>query len=102
MCSSDLSDVMLSRASAGDTNGFKDISVSVGTTHKPYGSLTAIYHKFDSVENDLDYGSEIDILYAYPVGERTDLMIKGAMYNAGTAAGFVDTNKLWVMTHFEF
>ncbi|TMP29090.1 hypothetical protein CWB99_09980 [Pseudoalteromonas rubra] len=62
--------------------------------------LGVTYHKFDSVENSIDYGSEIDFTAAYKVTEKCKLLLKYAMYDAEALAS--DTDKLWLMLAHKF
>ncbi|WP_105169726.1 alginate export family protein [Pseudoalteromonas sp. T1lg23B] len=62
--------------------------------------LAVTYHQFDSVKNDIDYGSEIDFTATYKVSDRCNLLLKYAMYDADEVA--TDTDKLWLMLSHKF
>jgi len=57
-----------------------------------------VYHKFDSVKNDVDFGSEIDLLYKKKLAPKVTLLVKAALYNNESNSALLDANKYWVMT----
>ena len=79
--------------------GLVDIYLSVGGKAAG-GKWAAIYHDFSADESTAtvdDLGTEINLLYARKLGKHYNGGIKYAAYSAGdTAAGKVDTDKLWL------
>jgi len=60
------------------------------------------YHKFDSDENSIDYGSEIDLSLSKKFGAVV-WTAKVAEYSMGdTNAAFTDTSKFWLMVDWNF
>ncbi len=85
------------------TDGLKDLSVKMGYADKKFGKLMGIYHKFDSDEGSVDYGSEFDVVYTKKVMKDVSMMLKGAIYSKGDAVTSpVDTTKYWVMLDYKF
>lgn len=80
--------------------GLVDTYVTASWNIPGAGNLTAVYHEFeadDSTPAVDDLGDEFDIVYAHAFGKHYNAGIKYAMYSAGdTAAGKVDTDKLWL------
>ena len=95
------SDVMASRAATGDANGFSDLFVSVGL-NDVIGMPSLSYHVFNSVTNDIEYGSEIDFSVSKKVSDRLTLSAKAAIFSAGDASALSDTNKFWIMASSSF
>ena len=95
------SDVMASRAATGDANGFSDLFVSVGL-NDVIGMPSLSYHVFNSVTNDIEYGSEIDFSVSKKVSDRLTLSAKAAIFSAGDASPLSDTNKFWIMASSSF
>lgn len=80
-------------------DGIEDVYVSAVT--KVAGvKLVAAYHDFSSDENDIDYGTEIDLVAAYQLNKQTNLMLKFASYDADDFA--TDTTKFWAMATVAF
>lgn len=64
------------------------------------GTLKLIYHDFSSDVGSIDYGTEIDFLAKWPIGEHYSVLGKVAFYNGDNeAAGGLaqDTTKAWLM-----
>jgi len=89
------SDVMLATASNGSSNGLKDLAFTVGYKLKR-GKVFATYHKFDSVTNSLDYGSEFDLAYGRTILDNVKLLVKAALYQKGSNTT-QDVTKYWAM-----
>ncbi|WOC26834.1 alginate export family protein [Pseudoalteromonas sp. N1230-9] len=62
--------------------------------------LSATYHRFESDEQNTDFGDELDVTALYPVSKDCNLLFKYAHYNADEFA--TDTDKLWVMLTHKF
>ena len=80
-------------------NGVVDTYGSVSYTLAGF-KLLAIYHDFESDENDISYGHEFDAVIARKVGKNVTLVAKYADYDANALA--VDTDKLWLMINATF
>ncbi|MFO8024816.1 alginate export family protein [Thiohalophilus sp.] len=85
--------------------GLADLYASLGGKFGG-GKWLAIYHDFSADESTAtidDLGSEINLLYAKKFGKTYTAGVKYATYSAGdTAAGKVDTDKLWVWGQMNF
>ena len=92
------SDVLSGHAAAGNDDGLKDLNFTIGYATKSLGEAMLVYHKFDSVKNDVDFGSEIDLLYKKKLAPKVTLLVKAALYNNESNSALLDTNKYWVMT----
>ena len=92
------SDVLLSKAAGGDPLGLKAASVNLGWNGGQAGKFNVIYHKFDSVEDSLDYGSEVDFVYKYVIDDKNSVVLKGAQYSKSDDLGNNDVSKYWLMT----
>ena len=62
--------------------------------------LTAVYHKLDSVQGSIDYGTELNLVATYPLAKKVGLLVKYANYSADDLA--TDTSKAWAMLNFKF
>ncbi|HAI68833.1 MAG TPA: hypothetical protein DCM38_05265 [Gammaproteobacteria bacterium] len=82
--------------------GLVDTSLTVGYLSKKYGRLLGFYHNFESDDGGLDYGSEFDLVYAYKLSKKLNLMVKGAFYKEGDDLKNGDTNKYWLMLDYKF
>lgn len=82
-------------------NGLQDVYVSVGGAVMNV-KLLAVYHDFSADQGGGDYGSEWDIKAAKHIGKSYTVVAKYAAYTAGSAAGKVDTDKLWLMGQASF
>jgi hypothetical protein len=80
--------------------GLEDLYLRVGYKYSPW-TFQLIYHDFSAESGGDDYGSEIDLAASRGLGERYDLLLKFASFNAD-AAGFVDTTKFWLMLTARF
>ncbi|HZD53991.1 MAG TPA: hypothetical protein VE175_13160, partial [Woeseiaceae bacterium] len=58
--------------------------------------LQAVYHDFSAEDGRDGYGRELDLAAARNLGERYELLVKSAYFDA-RQAGFTDTRKLWIM-----
>jgi len=96
------SDVLLGKISSGNNDGLKDFNLTIGYASKSFGKSMLVYHKFDSVKNNTNFGSEIDFLYKKKILSQIDLLLKIALYDNGDNSSFVDTNKYWIMTTIGF
>ena len=84
---------------ATPANGLVDTFVSVGT--KVGGvKLLAVYHDYTSDEENIDYGTELDLLVAKKINKKYTLLGKYASYSADDHA--TDTDKLWLMAQATF
>lgn len=63
-------------------------------------ALSATYHVFDSAEQSIDYGSELDLTAKYSFNKRVSGLLKYANYSADEHAS--DTTKLWAMLNINF
>ena len=85
--------------------GLSDVYVSL-SGKVAGGKLAVIYHKFDADEASAtvdDLGSEIDAIYAKSFSKNYSAGIKLASYSAGdSAAGKVDTDKIWLWVNAKF
>lgn len=80
--------------------GLQDKYLNLGT--KLAGAdLLLSYHKFDSDESSLDYGSEVDLSATRKFGAAV-WTLKYANYSMGDVASFKDTQKLWLMMDWSF
>lgn len=94
------SDVMLGKVANGDPNGLSDFNLGINGTIQGLGSYGVKYHKYGSVKDSLDYGSEIEVLFKYPICELTTLLYKAAIYSKGEDFASEDVTKHWFMTNF--
>jgi len=82
--------------------GLEDIYASISTKVLG-GGLTVAYHDFSSDEGSVDFGSEIDAVYAKGFAKNYKAGIKLASYSAGDAdSGKVDTDKVWLFVSAKF
>lgn len=95
------SDVMLGKAAGGDTSGLKDFSLTAGYGSKLLGKIMGVYHKFDSIYGNMDYGWEIDLLYKRRISKNFSIVAKTALYQ-GDGTNFTDVEKYWVMSVIDF
>lgn len=94
------SDALLGKASAGDADGVTDANATIGYKDKDIGKILFVYHKFDSVKNSKDYGSEYGFLYIKKLAP-IKLVAKAARYEKGDDFGN-DTTKFWLMAVYNF
>lgn len=81
--------------------GLEDTYLSVGDVVDNV-HLLVIYHNFKANKGGSDYGEEWDFQALMEIGKRYLLAAKYAGYNAGIAAGKVDTAKVWLMAQVAF
>lgn len=74
-------------------DGVQDIYVGAGTKIGPV-KVGLTYHDFQAVEGSAKYGSEIDVVVAYPVTKNFKTLVKYANYQADEHA--TDTQKIWL------
>ena len=91
------------------TQGLEDLNLMIGYKSKQLGVLKAVYHEFTSAEENIDYGTEIDLLYkrAIPGVKNLTGMLKFADYSADDSAASgnpkaTDVQKFWVMLDYKF
>lgn len=80
-------------------NGINDLYVTAAGKLGDVG-LSATYHMFDSAEQSIDYGSELDFTAKYKFNKRVMGLLKYAHYSADEHA--TDTSKLWAMVNVNF
>ncbi len=80
-------------------NGLEDFYIKLGTKLSGV-KLTAIFHEFKANEGSANYGSEIDLVAAYKVNKRVNVLAKYSSYDAEDHG--VDTDKLWLMATLKF
>jgi hypothetical protein len=80
-------------------NGLQDIYATAVTKVKGV-KLVVTYHDFSSDVNNIDYGTEVDLVAAYKVNKHYSLLAKYASYNADEFT--TDTDKLWFMVTAKF
>ncbi len=79
--------------------GLQDIYAKVAT--KVAGvKLLAVYHDYSSDKDDVDLGSEVNLLAAKQFDKNLSAGIKYAQYSAGDTG--VDTDKLWLWGEVKF
>jgi len=90
-------------------NGLEDISVMAGYKAKGFGTFKVIAHQFQSDENSIDYGTEIDAVYVNKIPGVKGLkgLLKFAQYDADDSAlsgnpKAADVTKFWVMLDYKF
>jgi len=87
------------------SQGLEDLYLTISTKALG-GKIVATYHDFStdkSTSTVSDLGNEINLLYATKFNKIYNAGIKYATYSAGdSAAGKVDTDKLWIWTGFKF
>lgn len=90
---------------ATPVNGLADLYASVAYK-VPEGSVLggtlfkAVYHRFDSTEGGLDYGSEVDLLVSRKITKYLTTSVKAAFYNADGFA--TDTSRVWFTLEAKF
>ncbi len=93
-------DALLGKAANGDAKGFTDLNGTIGYADPKIGKILLVYHKFESKEGSLDYGDEIDLLFARKF-KGIKYVAKAAFYNNGDDFG-TDTTKFWLMAVYRF
>ncbi len=79
--------------------GIRDRYVSLSGEVAPL-KLSAIYHRYQADAGGADYGDELNLLAALPVGKALNLALKFADYSADTF--LVDTQKIWAQAEYKF
>lgn len=80
-------------------NGLQDISVALTSKYGGFVSKL-VYHDYKSDEGSIDYGSEIDLLFAKKLSKNLKLIAKLAMYDADQLAA--DTERLTFDLNYSF
>jgi hypothetical protein len=80
-------------------NGIDDVYIKASGKYGKLG-LTAVWHDLSSSKNNIDYGTELNLVASYPLANKLGLMVKYASYDADELA--TDTNKLWAMLNLTF
>ncbi|MDF1584536.1 MAG: alginate export family protein [Methyloprofundus sp.] len=86
-------------------DGVRDINATLGAA--PLGiKMAFVYHNFQSVTNNIDYGNEYDFLITKKFGKHYQLLAKYAYYDANEANGIAtlnkDVNKFWLQASVSF
>ena len=84
---------------ATPADGLEDTFVTVGGKLAGF-KLAAIYHDFKSNEGSTDYGTEMDLLVARPIGKHYTVGLKYADYSADDFGA--DTSKYWAWGELKF
>jgi hypothetical protein len=84
---------------ATPANGVDDLYFKIAGKISKLG-LTAIWHDLQSAKNNIDYGTELDLVASYPLADKLGLTLKYARYEADNLA--TDTSKLWAMLDLKF
>jgi hypothetical protein len=104
-------DVFLKYTAVSNTYGLNDYYLSLGFSHKKYGKILGVYHKFTSTEDFPNggntFGNEFDLLYTKNIIKSLNLTLKLAKYNADEEAksagiGDKDVTKAWIMLTYKF
>jgi hypothetical protein len=64
--------------------------------------MAAVYHKYDSVEESLELGSEIDVVIVKPFAKKYKVGVKFADYSAPDDSAKHDTTKYWAFAEMKF
>jgi hypothetical protein len=80
-------------------DGLEDLFLLLGVKVGK-GNLSAIYHDFRADEGGAEYGSEIDLLFTWPVTQELTFGVKYADYSADDFA--TDTRKAWAWLEASF
>ena len=85
-------------------NGVRDLNLRAGTSVKLANGkairLQIAAHDFEAANGGQDYGSELDVLAAYPLTKRLNLEAKVARFD-GSSPAFADRTKVWVTLEFK-
>jgi hypothetical protein len=94
-------DVFLNTPANGLRDIYGDVSYRVSGDGPLKGLLLrAAWHDFRSTTGGIDYGSELDLLVAYPVRKNINLSVKFARYDANAFA--TDRTKAWFSVQAKF
>ena len=74
-------------------DGVEDAYLGAGTSLGPV-KVALTYHDFKAAEGSASYGSEIDLVVAYPINKQVTTLLKFADYSADEFA--TDTQKIWL------
>jgi len=80
---------------ATPSEGIEDLFVSARVAAAGW-TFSGTWHDFSAADGPRDWGSELDLSAARPLGERYGLLVKAAFFDADDAA-FSDVSKFWVM-----
>jgi hypothetical protein len=80
-------------------SGVEDFYIKVSTKYNKLG-LSAVWHELNSDSNNIDYGSELDLVASYPLADKIGILLKYANFSADELA--TDTSKLWAMANVKF
>ena len=84
---------------ATPTEGIEDLYL--GVSAKMSGvKLAATYHSYQSNEQSIDYGDEINLSAAYAFAKHANVLLKYANYQADDYA--TDTDKVWLMLTYKY
>ena len=94
-------DVFLNTPANGLRDIYGDVSYRISGDGPLKGLLLrAVWHDFRSTTGGIDYGSELDLLVAYPVRKNINLSVKLARYDADALA--TDRTKAWFSVQAKF
>jgi hypothetical protein len=93
-----------------NTYGLNDMYAQLGYTQAGFGKVLGIYHIFNAQESTAgtskDAGSELDLLYAYPLASDLQILGKAAFFkgesNSVIGAAANDINKYWLQLDYTF
>ena len=91
-------------------HGLEDLSIMLGYTSKDFGTLQAVYHDFKAEAFNVNYGTEVDVMYTRAIPGVNNLtgMLKYADFNvdkewvAAAGASKVDVTKFIAMLTYSF
>lgn len=81
-------------------NGLDDYYVTAGAKLPWKMKFKVAYHVFQSTENDVDYGSEVDVVLKKKICKNTNFIAKYAMFSADDP-GMVDTTRFTAEINFK-
>ncbi len=81
-------------------DGLEDLYFRLGAKVAKW-SFEGRYHDFGAEATSEDYAREIDLVAKRPLGERYDLLLKAAFFDA-KSANFEDVTKFWLMLSARF
>jgi len=81
-------------------NGLEDMYLQVGAPLPGGLKGKAVYHWFSAAEGGMDYGEELDLVLARPVGKAAKVIAKYSNYRAGDYA--VDTERVSLELNVHF
>lgn len=110
-------DNFLSYMANKDTFGLKDLYITLGYTHKDYGTALITYHKFDADKStgyegntlktitSKNFGSEVDLLYSVNLAKRLNFLAKAGLYDGKKVSGSPsgnDLTKYWIQLTYKY